>query len=66
MSSPDRSRSPTRDPKVMLRLGERIRQGEKDALKAEESAKLNQQILNNKMKEMAKLQNTLINQNQVM
>ncbi|CAL1527888.1 unnamed protein product [Lymnaea stagnalis] len=59
-----RPRSPTRDPEAMYRLGERIRIGEQEALKAEERARLNQKIMNNKMVEMAKLQSTLINQNQ--
>ena len=59
-----RARSPqARASRMMIR--ERIRQGEKDALEAEERARVNQKVMSNKMEEMAQLQNTLITQNQV-
>ena len=48
-----------------MMIRERIRQGEKDALEAEERARVNQKVMSNKMEEMAQLQNTLITQNQV-
>ena len=54
---------PARASRMMIR--ERIRQGEKDALEAEERARVNQKVMSNKMEEMAQLQNTLISQNQV-
>ncbi|KAK3740227.1 hypothetical protein RRG08_054249 [Elysia crispata] len=53
---------PARASRMMIR--ERIRQGEKDALEAEERARVNQKVMSNKMEEMAQLQNTLISQNQ--
>ncbi|KAK6967676.1 golgin subfamily A member 4 [Biomphalaria glabrata] len=45
-------------------LTDKIKQGEKEAIKVKEQAKMNQKILNNRMDEMARLQNTLITQNQ--
>ncbi|RUS69283.1 hypothetical protein EGW08_022955, partial [Elysia chlorotica] len=58
-----RARSPqARASRMMIR--ERIRQGEKDALEAEERARVNQKAMSNKMEEMAQLQHTLISQNQ--
>ncbi|GFR94809.1 hypothetical protein ElyMa_004413500 [Elysia marginata] len=58
-----RARSPqARASRALIR--ERIRQGEKDALEAEERARVNQKVMSNKMEEMAQLQNTLISQNQ--
>lgn len=62
-STPRRCMSP--GPGDTLRnLEERLRVGEKEALKAEERARLKQSIMSQKMAEMSKLQNTLASQNQ--
>ena len=49
----------------MRGLEERLRRGEKEALMAEERARLHQSLISHKMAEMAKLQDTLTDQNQV-
>ena len=63
-SSPRRCVSPGPGDKLR-KLEERLRLGEKEALMAEERARLKQSVMSQKMAEMTKLENTLTDQNQV-